>query len=141
MIIILVFIKTVTFVLIILSLILTNLFTYMKQLIISAGLLLFSLQAALSQEPINCKPVHLACDHLVAPLGVDNSTPRLSWQLRDKRQGARQTAYQIIVGNDSLEVVNNQGKIWDSGKQHSEQMLVTYVGKELHPFTKYYWKV
>lgn len=141
MIIILVFIKTVTFVLIILSLILTNLFTYMKQLIISAGLLLFSLQAALSQEPINCKPVHLACDHLVAPLGVDNSTPRLSWQLRDKRQGARQTAYQIIVGNDSLEVVNNQGKIWDSGKQHSEQMLVTYAGKELHPFTKYYWKV
>ena len=61
----------------------------MKRLIISAGVLLFSLQAALSQEPINCKPVHLTCDHLVAPLGVDNSTPRLSWQLRDKRQGAR----------------------------------------------------
>ena len=113
----------------------------MKRLIISAGVLLFSLQAALSQEPINCKPVHLTCDHLVAPLGVDNSTPRLSWQLRDKRQGARQTAYQIIVGDDSLEVVNNKGKIWDSGKQHSEQMLVTYAGKELRPFTKYYWKV
>ncbi len=113
----------------------------MKRLTLSAGLLLAAMQAALSQEPETCRPVNLTCDYLVAPLGVDNPAPRLSWRLEDKRQGARQTAYQIIVGEDSLSVVREKGDVWDSGKKESDQMLITYGGQKLRPFTKYYWKV
>lgn len=30
-----------------------------------------------------CRPVALACEHLNRPLGIDNPSPRLSWQLAD----------------------------------------------------------
>lgn len=100
-----------------------------------------ALQPTLAQKQEECKPVNLHCDHLINPLGIDNANPRLSWMLNDARQGARQTAYQIIVSTDSLKANNENGEIWNSGKKESDQILVTYPEKNLQPFTKYYWKV
>ena len=42
-------------------------------------------------------PAALRVDELVTPLGIDDAQPRFSWQLRDTRQGARQTAYRLLV--------------------------------------------
>lgn len=61
--------------------------------------------------------------------------------LNDTRQGARQTAYQLLVSTDSLKVNDEKGDIWNSGKKESDEILVTYPEKNLRPFTKYYWKV
>ena len=113
----------------------------MKQLTLLAGLLFSMTQTAFPQQPDACKPVNLSCDYLVNPLGIDNPAPRLSWMLNDIRQGAKQTAYQIVIGGDSLEVVGGKGKTWDTGKKSSDQILVTYSGQSLRPFNKYYWKV
>lgn len=113
----------------------------MKRLTLLLGLLFLMLQAVFSQESGSCKPVNLVCDYLVNPLGIDNPTPRLSWMLNDARKGARQTACQVIVDKDSLELIAGKGTIWDSGKKDSEQILITYSGQELRPFTKYYWRV
>ena len=88
-----------------------------------------------------CFPYRLLCDYLENPLGIDNPDPRLSWQLNDSRQGAKQTAYQIWVGTDSLEVVNEKGNQWNTGKQLSDEIRISYGGKALQPFTKYYWKI
>lgn len=88
-----------------------------------------------------CEVGNLNCDHLVNPIGIDNSHPRLSWMLNDTRKGAKQTAYQIIVDTDSLSVINGQGKIWDTKKTQSDEILITYSGQRLKPFTRYYWKV
>lgn len=113
----------------------------MKRFLLLTGLLFSMSQATFSQERDVCKPVNLVCDYLVNPLGVDNPLPRLSWMLNDVRNGARQTAYQLVIGGDSLKVTDGKGEIWDSGKKSSEQILVTYSGQALRPFTKYYWKV
>ena len=115
----------------------------MKRLTLVSGLLFLMLQTTFSQVqvPGNCKPVNLACDYLVNPLGVDNPAPRLSWMLNDTRRGARQTAYQVMVGKDSLQLVAGKGDTWDSGKKNTEEILITYSGEGLTPFTKYYWKV
>ena len=86
-------------------------------------------------------PVDLKTDHLENPIGIDNPNPRLAWRIEDSRQGARQSAYRIIVGTDSVKVLNGEGKIWDSGKIGSGHQLATYKGNSLAPFTKYYWKV
>src|SRR5882757_6204659 len=43
----------------------------------------------------------LQCEYLFNPLGIDSRHPRLSWKLDDQRQGARQTAYQLLVSTDS----------------------------------------
>ena len=88
-----------------------------------------------------CTPNQLLCDYLKNPLGVDNLHPRLSWRLEDVRQGAKQTACQVLVGTDSLEVVRGEANRWDTGKMQSDVTLLPYAGKELQPFTKYYWKV
>ncbi len=86
-------------------------------------------------------PVGLKTDHLENPIGIDNPSPRLAWRIEDNREGARQSAYRVIVGTDSLKVVNGEGEVWDSGKINSDRQLVTYEGKDLTPFTRYYWKV
>jgi len=88
-----------------------------------------------------CTPVKLKVDHIESPIGVDNPTPRLSWMINDSREGAQQTAYRIIIGMDSLDVVGNKGNMWDTGKLNSENILTTYNGQALKPFTPYYWKV
>ena len=72
-----------------------------------------------------CTPSQLLCDYLNRPLGIDNANPRLSWRLDDARQGAKQTAYQLWVGTDSLEVVSGKGNQWNTGKQLSDAMLLT----------------
>jgi alpha-L-rhamnosidase len=87
------------------------------------------------------KPVDLKCEHLINPLGLDAAQPRLSWRLDDNRRGAAQTAYQLLVGTDSLAVSQGQASEWMSGKVTSGQQLVTYAGKAMRPFTKYFWRV
>jgi len=90
---------------------------------------------------VSAQPVDLRCDHLENPIGIDNPSPRLSWRINDTRQGAFQSSYRIIVGTDSLDVVRGTGNTWDTGKKATSDILVSYSGKELQPFTRYYWKV
>lgn len=95
-----------------------------------------------AQENVSiCEPISLKCEHLNNPMGVDIPNPRLTWMLKDTRQGAMQTAYQLLVGTDSIAVSNNIGERWDTGKQSKSDIIVSYKGKRLDPLTKYYWKV
>jgi alpha-L-rhamnosidase len=89
----------------------------------------------------DAKPVGLQTEHLVMPLGIDAPKPRFSWKMADDRNGARQTAYRVLVGTDSSAVAGKQAPVWDSGKQTAPLSLVTYNGKALQAFTKYYWLV
>ncbi|MCK8493825.1 glycoside hydrolase family 78 protein [Spirosoma sp. RP8] len=91
-------------------------------------------------DPI-ARPTDLHCEYLTNPLGVDAARPRLSWRLADGRRGARQTAYQLYVGTDSLAVSQGKADQWNTDKITAAQTLLTYAGKPLKPFTKYYWRV
>ena len=105
-------------------------------------LLLFTFFACITvqgQTPVRL--VDLRSEHLDRPIGLDNPVPRLSWRMEDGRQGAVQTSWRIVVDEDSLNVVNGCGRMWDSGKNDSRNLLVAYAGKKLQPFTRYYWKV
>ncbi|HEY8915827.1 MAG TPA: alpha-L-rhamnosidase N-terminal domain-containing protein, partial [Chitinophaga sp.] len=84
---------------------------------------------------------HLSCEHLYQPLGIDNPDPRFSWVLEDSSRGALQTAYQLTIGTDSAAVAAGKGDSWTTAKVTSAASLVTYNGKALQPFTKYYWRV
>ena len=83
----------------------------------------------------------LQCDYLVNPIGLDSPSPRLHWQMNDSTAGAMQTAYQVIVGTDSVQVAGGTGNSWDTGKILGSEMLVSYKGETLKPFTKYFWTV
>jgi len=81
----------------------------------------------------------LQCEYLINPLGIDSYHPRLSWMLNDARTGALQTAWQLSVSTDSVDV--DHGNTWRTAKTSSGITRVTYQGAPLQPFTRYYWRV
>ena len=83
----------------------------------------------------------LKCEYLINPIGIDAPHPRLTWYLIDARESANQTAYQLAVSTDSLQLKNGKGNQWQTAKVNSPINLLTYQGKALQPFTKYYWSV
>jgi alpha-L-rhamnosidase len=110
----------------------------MKKIFFIISLLVMTGINGFAQQTVSV--ANLRCEYLTNPLGIDVPNPRLSWQLQDDRYGAVQKEYRIVVGTDSAEVSKGTGKIWDKNSQ-SDNMLVTYSGQTLTPYTKYFWRV
>lgn len=84
----------------------------------------------------------LACEYMENPLGIDETKPRLSWQLNSDERGQKQTAFHLIVASSPGKLNNNTGDLWDSGKVKSDQSVhVEYNGKPLESGIGCYWKV
>jgi alpha-L-rhamnosidase len=108
-----------------------------------AGLLAFALLSPThASPPSSGKPVNLTCDSLSNPLGIDDASPLFSWQLRDSRFGARQSAYQVQVAGNPESLVAGKADVWDSGRIASGQSVgVRYGGSTLLPEKRYFWRV
>ncbi|WP_416985766.1 family 78 glycoside hydrolase catalytic domain [Streptomyces sp. T028] len=73
-------------------------------------------------------------------LGTGVERPRLSWELSAPGRGARQSAYQVQVALAPVRFAAEP--VWDSGKVASDRSVgVPYGGPELHPRTRYHWRV
>ena len=84
---------------------------------------------------------NLRCEYLKNPIAVDVEHPRFSWEITDNRQSAFQYAYQVFVGTDSISVGDGIGDFWNTKKQKNSSTLILYQGRELKPFSKYFWSV
>ncbi|ATC63334.1 alpha-L-rhamnosidase [Nibricoccus aquaticus] len=85
---------------------------------------------------------NLRCDYLVNPLGIDESSPRLSWTLESEARGARQLAYRIRVSSTAQKLAANNTDLWDSGRIESDQTThITYAGKPLTSRATAFWTV
>jgi len=86
--------------------------------------------------------VHLRCEYLVNPLGLDERAPRLSWRLETRRRGARQSAYRIRVATTPAKLAEGEGDRWDSGRVESNQTThVAYAGRPLRSREVCHWRV
>ena len=95
-----------------------------------------------AQPSAALNPVALRCEYRVAPMGVDEVHPRLSWQVTSSERGARQQAYQILVASSPALLDQNQGDLWDSGKVQSHETIgAAYAGKPLTSQQHCFWKV
>ena len=84
----------------------------------------------------------LRCEYMDNPLGIDNSSPQLSWKLKSKVNNQRQTAYRILVASDAVTLNKNIGDLWDSGKvDSSDETGANYSGKPLVSGQECFWKV
>jgi hypothetical protein len=84
----------------------------------------------------------LACEYQARPLGVQQLTPTLSWQLSSAQRNVAQTAYRILVSDDSNTLGRHVGNVWDSGKITTNSSLqVPYAGRPLAAGKTYYWQV
>lgn len=102
------------------------------------ALLLLTITAQAQKRSI----IHFLCEGQSAPVGIDVVKPAFSWQLNGIQRNIVQTAYRLLVADDSLLLKINKGNIWDSGKMFSSQSIrIIYGGKALEPVKTYYCKV
>jgi alpha-L-rhamnosidase len=88
------------------------------------------------------KPVHLRCEFLENPLGIDVASPRLSWQSDSTERNWKQAAYEVVVTSSDESLRAGKADIWDSGKVDSaESVGIVYQGPALTSRRRYHWKV
>lgn len=84
----------------------------------------------------------LRCEYLVDPLGIDATSPRLSWIITSGRRGETQTAYQILAASSPELLRDGKADLWDSGKVSSdESSQIIYSGQPLVSRERCFWKV
>jgi alpha-L-rhamnosidase len=84
----------------------------------------------------------LRCEYLVAPLGIDECAPRLSWVIESNRRGARQVAYRVRVASTPEKLAAGIGDVWDSGRAECNQTThVVYAGRHLRSREVCHWCV
>jgi alpha-L-rhamnosidase len=90
----------------------------------------------------NAGVTNLRCEYLSNPLGIEETKPRLSWQLGSAQRGQKQKAYRILAASSPEKLSEDIGDLWDSGKVDSDQSLaVIYAGNPLHSRMQCFWKV
>lgn len=81
-------------------------------------------------------PVALKINACVDPIGIDTPRPLFQWMLCAQRGNCYQSAYRIVVMDDSGNTV------WDTGKVCSDRQLqIPYGGEPLLSMTRYRWRV
>jgi len=93
-------------------------------------------------------PTQLRCEYRVDPVGLDVTSPRLSWALQSDQQQQKQTAYRVLVASSPERLDQEVGAnddsplLWDSGKVASDQTIhVVYEGRPLTSRMDIWWKV
>lgn len=110
----------------------------MKKLILTC-LVLCGAMGAYSQA---LQLTNLRCEYRVNPLGIENTTPHLSWEIKADGRDVMQSAYRVLVSDDVSVLQKNVGNIWDSQKVNKGTSIqVAYKGKALLSTKTYFWKV
>jgi len=80
------------------------------------------------------KPYDLKTEYLKHPIGLDAAAPRFTWKI-DADSEYRQKEFKILMGQDSAEVAQGTGAVWEHASAEAIN-LVEFKGKELTPSTK-----
>ncbi|MFF5157748.1 hypothetical protein ACFY3N_16085 [Streptomyces sp. NPDC000348] len=73
-------------------------------------------------------PTRLRTQHLTEALGIDDTTPDLSWQITAGTPGTRQTAYRVQAATSPRLLNASRPDLWDSGRTDSAVPATTYAG-------------
>jgi len=85
---------------------------------------------------------NLRCDNRINPIGIDDTIPKLSWNLSSSQRNKKQSAYQILVSGSEKALAQNVGNYWDTGKILSDRSIqINYEGNTLSSESICFWKV
>ena len=89
--------------------------------------------------PSSLTPTNLRCEYVENPIGIGETSPRLSWALTSDQRDQHQSAYQIQVSSDPQLL---KGDLWDTGRVASgESLQIVYAGQPLESRQRCYWHV
>ncbi|MFI5474482.1 family 78 glycoside hydrolase catalytic domain [Streptomyces cacaoi] len=86
-------------------------------------------------------PGHLRTQHLDEALGIDDTTPVLSWQTTARTASVTQSAYRVQAATSAERLRSGRADLWDSGKVSSAVPETTYAGRALGSRTRVHWRV
>ncbi len=104
----------------------------------------FGAAPALVAQPAaaDFRPVHLRCEYLDAPDGIDVVAPRLSWRIESARRGAAQSAWQVRVASSAEKLRQGEADRWDSGRVEGDATnQIAYAGRALGSRDECFWQV
>ncbi|RAV29089.1 alpha-L-rhamnosidase [Sinomicrobium soli] len=101
--------------------------------------LLMVLFSACGEDNTVLRVSHLQTEYLDTPMGIDTEHPRFRWKLSGD-EPVFQKEVQLYVGTDSAAVARGEGEMWKTKFSGSDNLAI-YRGRELQPFTRYYWGV
>jgi alpha-L-rhamnosidase len=108
----------------------------MKKVVVFAILILL-----INSVNAQVKVQNLLVENLSNPIGMDITSPRLSWQLVSNKRNVLQTGYEVRVGT-TANPSNAKNLQWSSGKISSDSSVhVVYKGLPLQSGKKYFWQV
>lgn len=84
---------------------------------------------------------NLRTEYRIAPLGIGEPEPRLSWWVDDDRAGARQTAFRIRVASTPEGLAAGTADLWDSGRVDGDAQVAVYAGHPLAARQEAAWDV
>jgi alpha-L-rhamnosidase len=84
---------------------------------------------------------NLRADALVAPLGIDDATPKLSWTMSSATNGVAQSGYQIQAASTAAALAAGTGLLWDTGQVSSAAQYAQYAGTALTSRSAVVWQV
>lgn len=117
----------------IIQIIVALLFTPLTMIVVMAGQQITESKAV---------PVQLQCNYRVNPIGIGNSTPNFSWQLKTDESNWLQSAYQIIVASTPELLTPEKCDVWNSGKVNAgESVCIPFKANTIESEKRYYWKV
>jgi len=82
----------------------------------------------------------LQTDALIAPIGIADLTPKLSWIDTANVNGAAQTGYEIQAAASASDLSGGE-LLWDSGHVQSSAQYVQYAGTALESRSQVTWQV
>lgn len=88
-------------------------------------------------QPLFAGVGNLKVNHLVAPIGVEDTSPRMQWRVTDMEA----SDVRIAVGTDSAVVARGEGDMWMADFKENPGSYVAYNGRQLQPATRYFWQV
>ncbi len=93
-------------------------------------------------ESVDLRVVHLRCEYLVNPLGIDEMRPRLSWNIESGRRGARQIAWRVWVASSAECLAAGEADLWDSDRVEDDRTVhIEYDGTSLVSRMACHWQV
>lgn len=97
-------------------------------------------QSAFAESSI--KVTALRTEYKINPIGIQESNPRLFWQMNSLLQNNTQSAYQIKASLSKAGLENGKNLIWDTKKVKSDECThIIYNGSKLKSEQRVYWQV
>ncbi|WNE94300.1 family 78 glycoside hydrolase catalytic domain [Streptomyces luomodiensis] len=97
--------------------------------------------AAPAEASTTGRPTALRTQALEEALGIDDTTPELSWRPSVPGRDTVQRAYRVQAATSAARLDAGRPDLWDSGKVGSAAPRTTYAGDRLGPRTRVYWRV